>query len=88
MKHCKYCNRDLPESKFAHHPSTKDRLCVKCKDCQVEYNRQRRTAKPKPPPQPRQKREKVTAEEKAARMIEWKSLVIGRKHPHDAEVLK
>lgn len=29
------------------------------------------------------KREKITAEEKAKRMEEWRSLVIGRKYPHD-----
>jgi len=29
------------------------------------------------------KSEKVTAEEKAKRMAEWRCLVIGRKFPHD-----
>lgn len=75
MKHCKYCGRDLPEEMFYHHSTTKDHLHVKCKDCLVDYNK-------------RHKSKKVTAEEKAARMAEWKSLVIGRKHPHDLGGLK
>lgn len=34
------------------------------------------------------KKEKVTPEEKALRMEEWKSLIISRKGPHDVDAVE
>lgn len=87
MKYCKYCGRDLPDTMFCHHPTTRDKLHNKCRDCQREYKKLH-------PPKPRPKlenanvgriNERLTPEEKARRMEEWRTLNICRHYPHEQD---
>ena len=44
-KPCKTCGRTLPLTEFRHHPKTKDRLQVSCKECFNAMTRQSKAAK-------------------------------------------
>lgn len=67
MKHCKYCNRDLPEEMFCYSPTTKDRLQTKCKKCQAEYNKRRKKIKENIDPEKKEN-------ERMKRIREWRDL--------------
>ena len=68
MKTCVRCGAEIP-------PTEKMKTSSYCRKCRNAYQRENRERMKKSGP-------KITAEEKAARMEEWKNLIICKKSPH------